>query len=139
MRGISKTNRIYAVHPLPARTVRACPVCRRLATVRKPEPRTRDHSHSVEEIAQAFKLSESTLRDIAEAIAPRLASLLRSPLPVQEWFNREQAAHYIGSTKEALRHMLREKILPVYVVKGRERIARADIDKMFLENKHYLK
>jgi hypothetical protein len=72
------------------------------------------------------------IQTLASALAPLLTA------PQQEWFTREQAAHYIGATKEGLRHMLREKILPVYVVKGRERIARADIDKVFLEAKQYL-
>ena len=75
---------------------------------------------------------------LAAELAPRLAPPPPSSLPQQEWFTREQAAHYIGATKEALRHMLREKMLPVYIKNGRERIARADIDKMFLENKQYL-
>ena len=80
---------------------------------------------------------------LAQAITPRLAELLYPRLKVdpvlqQEWLNRQQAARYIGATKEALRHMLREGILPVYDVKGREHISEADIDKLWRENKRFL-
>jgi hypothetical protein len=80
---------------------------------------------------------------LAQELFPQLAALLyprlkTEGLPHQEWFTRKQAAHYIGVTTEALRAMLREGIFPVYQVKGRAGIQRADIDLVWLDNRQYL-
>jgi excisionase family DNA binding protein len=80
---------------------------------------------------------------LAEALTPRLAALLSdrlkpAPVVASEWLTREQAAQYVGATKEALRGMLRAGLFPVYRAKGRERIRKEDIDQAFLENKTYL-
>ena len=84
------------------------------------------------------------IEKLAEELAPRLAEVLAqrlqpAPLPQQEWFSRKQAAHYIGATSEGFRSMLRDGMFPVHAYKGRERIRRADIDKLWLENRQYLK
>jgi excisionase family DNA binding protein len=81
--------------------------------------------------------------DFARALAPKLALLLvpqqkTEALPQQAWFTRKQAAAYIGATPEALRHMLREGLIPVYQVSGRERISRTDLDQLWQANKQYL-
>ena len=84
-------------------------------------------------------LAKALAPSLHKLLAPSLAKVLKpESMPKQEWLTREQAAHYIGSTKEALRHMLREKLLPVYNVKGRERIKKSDIDEMFLSEQTFL-
>jgi excisionase family DNA binding protein len=87
--------------------------------------------------------SDDFIDKLAEALTPRLAALLYpklkyEPVPAQEWMTRAQAARYIGASTNALRHMLRAGMLPVYYVSGRERISKSDIDQMWRENKQFL-
>jgi hypothetical protein len=64
---LAMTATTYLVHPLPARGP-GCGVCRLLKLgvfrVRKPEPFQIPHFHTVKEVAEAFKLSEQTIRNI---------------------------------------------------------------------------
>jgi len=83
---------------------------------------------------------EIFIQKLAEAVAPKLAHLLLpvlkpNPLPTQEWFTRTQAAHYIGTSVEALRHMIREGMFPVYSANGRDRLRRSDMDRFWLSNR----
>lgn len=87
---------------------------------------------------------DAFIDSLAKAITPRLVELLaprlkQEPMPAPEWLNRAQAGAYIGTTKEALRHMLRENLLPVYNVAGRHRIKKSDIDALFLSKRAFLK
>ena len=86
--------------------------------------------------------ADEFIESLAQALTPRLVAALAphqtNSAPQQEWFTRKQAAQYIGSTPEGLRHMLREGLVPVSQVKGRERISRTDLDRLWQENKQYL-
>jgi excisionase family DNA binding protein len=87
-----------------------------------------------------LNFTDALAAELTPRLVAQLAPLLKpEPLPQQEWFTRKQAAHYTGSTMEGLRHMLREKLLAVYHVAGRERIKKADIDRFWEEGKCYLK
>jgi len=56
----------FRVHPLPDPARTTCYVCCILhrLRVRKPEPFELPHTHTVQEIATAMKLSEETIRNI---------------------------------------------------------------------------
>jgi len=88
---------------------------------------------------------------LAKALTPRLVELLTPRVTEglknagigtqQKWFTREQAAAYIGTTKNGIREMLRDNVLAEYAPEGnvrRARLLKEDLDRIHLEYKQYV-